>query len=42
MYRYRGVVKGKASVGISERVFVQTPAGWQISYTASFPDTLPP
>jgi hypothetical protein len=42
MYRYRGVVKGKASVGISERVFVKTPGGWKISYTASFPDTLPP
>ena len=42
MSRYRGVVQGKASVGISERVFVKTPAGWKISYTASFPDTLPP
>ena len=42
MYRYRGVVQGKASVGISERVFVKTPGGWKISYTASFPDTLPP
>jgi hypothetical protein len=42
VYRYRGVVNGKASVGISERVFVKTPHGWKISYTASFPDTLPP
>lgn len=42
MYRYRGVVQRKASVGISERVFVKTPDGWKISYTASFPDTLPP
>lgn len=42
MYRYRGVVNGKASVGISERVFVKTRGGWKISYTASFPDTLPP
>lgn len=42
MYRYRGIVKGKASVGISERVFVKTPRGWRISYSASFPDTLPP
>jgi hypothetical protein len=41
-YRYRGIVQGKASVGISERVFVKTPRGWKISYTASFPDTLPP
>ncbi len=41
-YRYRGIVKGVASVGISERVFVKTPKGWKISYTASFPDTLPP
>ena len=42
MYRYRGIVKGKASVGISERVFVKTQRGWKISYSASFPDTLPP
>jgi hypothetical protein len=42
VYRYRGIVKGKASVGISERVFVKTSRGWKISYTASFPDTLPP
>jgi len=41
-YRYRGIVKGVASVGISERVFVKTAKGWKISYTASFPDTLPP
>jgi len=41
-YRYRGIVKGVASVGISERVFVKTATGWKISYTASFPDTLPP
>lgn len=42
MYRYRGIVNGKASVGISERVFVKTPRGWKIGYSASFPDTLPP
>ena len=42
MYRYRGINQGVASVGISERVFVQTPQGWKIGYTASFPDTLPP
>ena len=42
VYRYRGIVQGKASVGISERVFVKTRRGWKISYTASFPDTLPP
>lgn len=41
-YRYRGIVKGVASIGISERVFVKTSKGWKISYTASFPDTLPP
>jgi hypothetical protein len=42
LYRYRGIVKGKVSVGISERVFVKTARGWKISYSASFPDTLPP
>ncbi|MBC7844231.1 MAG: hypothetical protein H7099_18110 [Gemmatimonadaceae bacterium] len=42
MYRYRGIVQGKAAIGISERVFVKTPRGWKISYTASFPDSLPP
>ncbi|MCU0627177.1 MAG: hypothetical protein MUF21_11935 [Gemmatimonadaceae bacterium] len=42
VYRYRGVVKGRASVGISERLFVRTPQGWRIGYSASYPDTLPP
>lgn len=42
MYRYRGIVKGQASVGISERLFVKTPRGWRIGYSASFPDTLTP
>ena len=42
MYRYRGINAGKPSVGISERVFVKTSGGWKISYSASFPDTLPP
>jgi hypothetical protein len=42
VYRYRGIVGGKASIGISERVFVRTRQGWKISYTASYPDTLPP
>lgn len=42
MYRYRGIVQGKAAIGISERVFVKTPRGWKISYTASFPDSLAP
>ncbi len=42
MYRYRGVNQGKVSVGISERIFVKTSGGWRISYSASFPDTLPP
>ena len=42
MYRYRGINAGKPSVGISERIFVKTPGGWKISYSASFPDTLPP
>ncbi|MBM4188870.1 MAG: hypothetical protein FJ206_16315 [Gemmatimonadetes bacterium] len=42
MYRYRGVNRGVASVGISERIFIRTPRGWRIAYTASFPDTLPP
>lgn len=42
VYRYRGINRGVASVGISERVFVKTAAGWRIAYTASYPDTLPP
>ncbi len=42
MYRYRGINQGKVSVGIPERVFAKTRGGWRISYTASFPDTLPP
>jgi len=42
MYRYRGINGGVPAVGISERVFVKTSAGWKISYSASFPDSLPP
>lgn len=42
MYRYRGINRGVASIGISERIFVKTPAGWKIAYTASFPDSVPP
>lgn len=42
MYRYRGVNGGVPAVGISERVFVKTAKGWKISYSASFPDSLPP
>ena len=41
VYRYRGINKGVASVGVSERVFVKTPDGWRIAFTASYPDTLP-
>lgn len=40
--RDRGIVQGKASVGISKRVFVKTPRNGKISCTASFPDALPP
>ncbi|MFN0177789.1 MAG: hypothetical protein ACKVZ0_03250 [Gemmatimonadales bacterium] len=41
VYRYRGINRGVASVGVSERVFVKTAQGWRIAFTASYPDTLP-
>lgn len=41
-YRYVGVNQGKASTGISMRMFVRTPQGMRIAVTASWPDTLPP
>ena len=41
VYRYRGVNKGIPAIGVSERIFVKTTAGWRIAFTASYPDSLP-
>src|SRR5438128_700720 len=37
MYRYRLVDSGTSVRGISERVFVRTPAGWKVAVTTAFP-----
>jgi imidazolonepropionase-like amidohydrolase len=43
-YRYRVVSDGSSDRGISERVFVRTPAGWKVAVTTAFstPGAAPP
>ena len=35
-YRYRVVTGGESDRGVSERVFVRTPAGWKVAVTTAF------
>src|SRR5437667_11769678 len=37
VYRYRVVDSSGSARGVSERVFVRTPAGWRVAVTAAFP-----
>src|SRR2546428_2498560 len=37
VYRYRVVDTSGSARGVSERVFVRTPAGWEVAGTAAFP-----
>src|SRR3989454_4334108 len=37
MYRYRVVDTSGSARGVSERVFVRTPAGWKVAVTTAFP-----
>src|SRR5205809_48500 len=43
VYRYRVVDSSGSARGVSERVFVRTPAGWRVAVTTAFPTaTVPP
>src|SRR5213080_5364579 len=37
VYRYRVVDSSGSARGVSERVFVRTPAGWRVAVTTAFP-----
>ena len=37
VYRYRVVDTSGSARGVSERVFVRTPAGWKVAVTTAFP-----
>src|SRR6184192_3600392 len=37
LYRYRVVDSSGSARGVSERVFVRTPAGWKVAVTTAFP-----